>query len=189
MSEYWRDLVIGEEVKIGDRYLCGREWNFIEHKHLSYSKTFSECSKLTQRKADCVPPIENGCNRYSVDISYFRKTINRELNRGLSDFKPDELARVLARLSVTADKSVIHESEFESNSGWVSVEAAKEILGGGNYQERHRNSHFKKLKDSASILIEYRNKTVDVSGVLSFDELEALIVLARSEPPKDKEQS
>ena len=57
-------------------------------------------------------PNEHGTNRYGVDVSYFRKTINRELNRDLSNFKPDELARVLARLSVTADKQVVHEDEF-----------------------------------------------------------------------------
>ena len=59
-----------------------------------------------------VPSVENGTNRYGLDVAYFRKTINRELNRSLGDFKPDEIARVFARLSVTADSSVIHESEF-----------------------------------------------------------------------------
>lgn len=62
------------------------------------------------------PPVENGKNRYGVDVSYFRKTINRELNRSLSNFKPDELARVLARLSVTADSQVIFEDEFQSRN-------------------------------------------------------------------------
>jgi len=58
-------------------------------------------------------PIENGSNRYGLDIGYFRKTINRELNHSLKDYMPDELARVLARLSVTADKDVIFENEFQ----------------------------------------------------------------------------
>ena len=58
-------------------------------------------------------PVENGKNRYGLDVAYFRKTINRELNRPLSDFRPDELARVLARLSRTADPSVMHEPEFK----------------------------------------------------------------------------
>lgn len=58
-------------------------------------------------------PNEHGKNRYGVDMAYFRKTINRELNRPLIDFRPDELARVFARLSVTADSSVIFEDEFQ----------------------------------------------------------------------------
>ena len=57
-------------------------------------------------------PNEQGTNRYGLDVAYFRKTINRELNRDLRNFMPSELARVLARLSVTADKQVIHEPEF-----------------------------------------------------------------------------
>ena len=60
-----------------------------------------------------IPSIENGTNRYGVDVSYFRNTINRELNRSLRDFRPDELARVLARLSNTADANVMHEDEFK----------------------------------------------------------------------------
>ena len=59
-----------------------------------------------------VPPLENGTNRYGLDVSYFRKLINRELNRGLSDFKPDELARVFARMSKAADSEVLKEREF-----------------------------------------------------------------------------
>lgn len=69
---------------------------------------------FTQMKQH-IPPNEIGKNRYGVDVAYFRKTINRELNRSLYDFKPDELARVFARLSVTADRSVIHEPEFNQN--------------------------------------------------------------------------
>ena len=60
----------------------------------------------------CSPPSEVGTNRYGLDVGYFRKTINRELNRNLVDFKPDELARVLARLSRTADSTVMKEPEF-----------------------------------------------------------------------------
>ncbi len=68
-------------------------------------------TKIAELEANQLP-IENGRNRYGVDVSYFRNAINRELNRGLSDFKPSELARVFARLSVTADSSVILEAEF-----------------------------------------------------------------------------
>lgn len=64
-------------------------------------------------KAERATPIENGKNQYGVDVGYFRRTINRELNRTLSNHTPKELARVLARLSVTADSSVINEPEFQ----------------------------------------------------------------------------
>lgn len=57
-------------------------------------------------------PNEQGKNRYGVDVAYFRNVINRELNRSLINFRPSELARVFARLSRTADSSVLLESEF-----------------------------------------------------------------------------
>ena len=59
-------------------------------------------------------PNEHGKNRYGLDMSYFRNLFNRELNRPLVDFKPSELARVLARASRTADPKVMHESEFQN---------------------------------------------------------------------------
>lgn len=116
MTEYWRDLQYGEEKMTGDRFLDGNQWVLITDAHLEIKslRMYGPASKLTQRKADCVPSIENGTNRYGVDVSYFRKTINRELNGSLSDYRPDELARVLARLSVTADSGVIFEPEFQS---------------------------------------------------------------------------
>jgi len=115
MTEYWRDLEIGEQKKVGDRFLDGDTWVLVRDEHLEFefARVYDECSKLTQRKADCVPPVENGSNRYGLDIGYFRKTINRELNRDLGNFTPDELARVFARLSVAADSSVIFEDEFQ----------------------------------------------------------------------------
>ncbi len=57
--------------------------------------------------------IETGINQYGVDIGYFRNTINRELNRSLSNFKPEELARVFARMALAADKEVLMEPEFQ----------------------------------------------------------------------------
>lgn len=62
--------------------------------------------------AEAALPNEQGTNRYGLDVAYFRNAINRELNRPLVDFKPDELARVFARLSRAADSSVMHEPEF-----------------------------------------------------------------------------
>jgi hypothetical protein len=80
---------------------------------------YANTEKLEARVAELEedrPSIEHGKNRYGVDVAYFRKTINRELNRDLSNFKPDELARVFARLSVTADSSVVHEREFQAKA-------------------------------------------------------------------------
>ncbi|WP_067986158.1 hypothetical protein [Neptuniibacter pectenicola] len=115
MAEYWRDLNLGEEIKVGDRCFGADEtWFTIQDLNLEYQRHVTEYSRPIQRKADCVPPAENGKNRYGVDVSYFRNAINRELNRGLIDYRPDELARVLARLSVTADSSVIFEGEFQA---------------------------------------------------------------------------
>lgn len=114
MDDYWRDLSLGEAIQAGDRFYNPVDgWTQIEESHLDTWNTVTKLHGLIQRKADCVPPNENGQNRYGVDISYFRRTINRELNRDLSCFRPDELARVLARLSVTADSQVISEEEFQ----------------------------------------------------------------------------
>lgn len=100
-------------IKLSERIRLSRadrpdEWSMDD-----YSR---EAKKLEDRIAELEeerPSVENGKNRYGVDVSYFRNVINRELNRSLQDFKPDELARVFARLSVTADPCVIFESEFK----------------------------------------------------------------------------
>jgi len=52
-------------------------------------------------------------NRYGVDISYFRNWFDRSL-RNLRDYKPDELARELARMSRAADSQVLLEPEFSN---------------------------------------------------------------------------
>lgn len=115
MKTYWRDLEPEEAIKEGDRaYVSGVRWLYVTEDNItSLTSLIADVGGLpVQRKASCVPPIENGTNRYGLDAAYFREAINRELNRGLQDYKPCELARVLARLSVTADDSVIHEPEF-----------------------------------------------------------------------------
>jgi hypothetical protein len=50
-------------------------------------------------------------NRYGVDVDYFEKWIKRSLS-DLSNYKPDELARELARMARTADSEVLREPEF-----------------------------------------------------------------------------
>ncbi len=60
-------------------------------------------------------------NRYGVDITYFKKWIARAF-RDMNDYKPDELARELARMSRTADSAVIMELEF------IDTDAANNTL-------------------------------------------------------------
>ena len=101
---YWCECPAMKDVD----YMKVGEWNTrtTEHDALNQLRT-----ELEQVKKE-VPPVENGKNRYGVDVSYFRNVINRELNRGLSDYKPDELARVCARIAMTADSKVLLEPEF-----------------------------------------------------------------------------
>jgi len=75
-------------------------------------KQAEEITRLRAELEQAALPNEQGTNRYGLDVAYFRNAINRELNRPLVDFKPDELARVFARLSRAADSSVMHEPEF-----------------------------------------------------------------------------
>lgn len=50
-------------------------------------------------------------NEYGLDVHYFKKKL-RLVIRDAYRYTPDEMARELARLSVTADKKVIKEDEF-----------------------------------------------------------------------------
>ncbi|MEQ5834194.1 hypothetical protein [Marinobacter sp. NFXS9] len=68
-------------------------------------------------------PNEHGKNRYGLDMAYFRRLFNRELNRPLVDFRPDELARVLARAARTADPNVLQEPEFHLEQAREGVKA------------------------------------------------------------------
>ena len=72
------------------------------------------------------PTVERGTNRYGLDVAYFRKLFNRELNRTLRDYRPDELARNLLRMARTADKSIIAEDEF---TGRLKAEWQADALG------------------------------------------------------------
>lgn len=91
---------------------------------LSLGQRNNELLEENKQIRDQLPPNEQGKNRYGLDVAYFRKLINRELNRSLVDFTPDELARVFARASRTADPDVMHEPEFSRVGG----EAACEIV-------------------------------------------------------------
>ena len=71
--------------------------------------------RLKTRLSSPEVPNEHGKNRYGLDMAYFRNLFNRELNRPLTDFRPDELARVLARAARTADPEVLGEAEFRTD--------------------------------------------------------------------------
>ncbi len=51
-------------------------------------------------------------NVHGLDVHYFRTKMERML-RGMSSYTPDEFARECARMSVTADATVLNESEFD----------------------------------------------------------------------------
>ena len=61
-------------------------------------------------------------NRYGVDVTYFRRWFDRSL-QNLADYKPDELARELARMSRTADGKVLLEREFNGRESLNDNEA------------------------------------------------------------------
>ena len=50
-------------------------------------------------------------NEYGLNVEYFKKKL-RLVIRDAYRYTPDEMARELARLSVTANKKVIKEKEF-----------------------------------------------------------------------------
>lgn len=56
-------------------------------------------------------------NRYGVDVTYFERWFDRAL-KDLSNYKPDELARELARMAKTADQKVLGEAEFSGPHHW-----------------------------------------------------------------------
>jgi hypothetical protein len=86
--------------EIGEMVGCANDWEMVE---------------AVRNALATLPPNEHGKNRYGLDMAYFRNLFNRELNRPLSDFRPDELARVLARASRTADSEVLSEAEFRTD--------------------------------------------------------------------------
>ena len=95
-----------------------------------------EVVPLYTHPASADVPNEKGSNRYGLDMAYFRTLFNRELNQPLTNFRPDELARVLARAARTADAEVLNEAEFSTQTsadvldGWklVPVEPTETML-------------------------------------------------------------
>jgi len=52
-------------------------------------------------------------NRYGLDVSYLEGKL-LQLIADIDNYKPDEAARVLLRLSVVCDSEVISEKEFDN---------------------------------------------------------------------------
>ena len=95
----------------------GKPSEFCDHpKHAAEGDTRIR-TPLYTHPASADVPNEHGKNRFGLDMAYFRNLFNRELNRPLTDFRPDELARVLARAARTADREVLGEAEFRTDAG------------------------------------------------------------------------
>lgn len=60
-------------------------------------------------------------NEYGLDADYFRRKLERVL-RDVKSYKPDEMARELARMARTADEETLRESEFSP------ISTAKQLL-------------------------------------------------------------
>jgi hypothetical protein len=51
-------------------------------------------------------------NDYGLNHKYFEDVIKREFGHGLSNYRPDEFARVCLRMAKTASPETLLESEF-----------------------------------------------------------------------------
>jgi hypothetical protein len=51
-------------------------------------------------------------NEYELNYKYFEDVIKREFGHGLSNYRPDEFARVCLRMARTASHETFTESEF-----------------------------------------------------------------------------
>jgi len=111
----------GEPVAYPNCDTCGGSMDYMpwhystefeRHKH-ACDKCWPEVNPANPPSA--VVPDERGTNEYGLDVGYFRKLFNRELS-SLRSFRPDELARVLARAARTADASVLQEGEFQPSA-------------------------------------------------------------------------
>src|SRR5690554_874600 len=72
-------------------------------------------------------------------MAYFRELFNRELNRPLVDFRPDELARVLARAARTADAAVLQEPEFQAARAQSEQSAEPEGFDFDGWYDKHQS--------------------------------------------------
>lgn len=103
-------------VPLGVKW-CERQqdYTYENYRNLYAAASYSSWWKVWQAALAQAVPNEHGKNRYGLDMAYFRNLFIRELNRPLVDFRPDELARVLARAARTADADVLREPEFQGD--------------------------------------------------------------------------
>lgn len=73
------------------------------------------------------PEAPKGTNRYGLDIGYLSEKLGLLL-RDIDSHKPDEAARVLARLSKVADESVLREPEFSDRPAVAVPDGAIAML-------------------------------------------------------------
>lgn len=90
-------------------------------------------------------------NQYGLDHDYFERKIAILHRDGLRNWRSDELARELARMSRTADKSVILEPEFETQ---VELAALREELAGIKESLAYRGSLLGRTEQRNSSLVE-----------------------------------
>ncbi len=70
-------------------------------------------------------------NRYGLDTDYFIRKMERII-RDMENYKPDEFAREMARMSRTADDKVLLEPEFARDNCQVCLGDRGGILGNEN---------------------------------------------------------
>jgi chromosome segregation ATPase len=98
-------------------------------------------------------------NQYGLDNDYFERKIAILHRDGLRNWRPDELARELARMSRTADKSVMLEPEFETQ---VELAALREELAGANRSAETLHDVIGRLKSERDAA-EQRNAELEKS--------------------------
>lgn len=101
--------------------LFGDEWFHAVWHAQGPNPDFVYLTRISQAVIDGlaqVRPAGSGKNRFGLDMDYLKRRLNR-LIRDLADFPPDEAARELARMSRTADSSVLAESEFNPSESAV----------------------------------------------------------------------
>lgn len=69
-------------------------------------------------------------NSFGLDIDYFEQKLARVLE-SIQHYKPDEIARELARLVVVADRGVLAEPEFNQGDAGAGEPVAVICMGAG----------------------------------------------------------
>jgi len=94
--------------------LFGGEWFYAAGHAEGPNPDFVYLTRISQAVVDGLAQVRPACegkNRFGLDMDYLKRRLNR-LIRDLADFPPDEAARELARIALTADATVLAEDEF-----------------------------------------------------------------------------